>query len=165
MPTAGGGAFNIASDNLTDGGIANVDLGETVVHTKTVSLTAAQIIGMFATPVELIAAPGSGKALIVSDVTFSFTVGGTQFTGGGSVRVVYAGDTNNILGNATNNDLASSNINGAASFVAIRRTGSGAGIAVNPTANVAVNLTNITGAFAAGDGTLKVFIQYKEISL
>lgn len=53
------------------------DLGTWSVATGT--LTATQVRKLNATPVEVIAAPGSGKALLVESVQFMFDYGGTIY--------------------------------------------------------------------------------------
>ena len=142
------------------GGVA-----EDVIKTITVSLSAANIIAMFTTPVEIIPAPSAGKVLVVDELVFSFTVGGTQFTAGGVVRLQYNGGTINIFGNASNNGITATSVNGAASFIAIRRTGAGSGIPVDGGSATSVVITNATAAFATGNGTAKVFVKYRILTL
>lgn len=80
---------------LTAGGN---DLGQWYVATGT--LTATQVRTLFTTPVTVIAAPGSGKSLIVESVQFHLDYGGTVFDSvdaGEDIRVQYVTSDSEIL--------------------------------------------------------------------
>ncbi len=66
-----------------------------------ISLTAAQVLAGFSTPVELVAAPGAGFALLVSRVDMS-KAAGTAFAGiaaGEDITIVYSGGAINVVNN------------------------------------------------------------------
>ncbi len=124
---------------------------------KKVSLTAANIIAMNGAPVELIAAPGANKAIVVEKALFHFKAGATAFTGGGAVSIEYADANDNLLA-AT---LPATVITGASD--AIRKI-DGAG-ALTVTANKRAEITNATAAFAGGDGTMDVYLWYHVVDI
>ena len=114
-----------------------------------ISLTAAQIIGMNAAPLEIVAGV-AGVAYEVTDFTAIFDYGTTQFTGGGdafiedsastartgfyddTVIVAAADSVTKVLGNA-----------------GTLLTGSG------------LYITNATAAFATGDSVLRIKLNYR----
>src|SRR5438552_1653249 len=57
---------------------------------EVIPLTSAQILAMFATPQDILAAPGAGKAILVAEILFVFTAA-TQYANGGVVTFQYAG--------------------------------------------------------------------------
>ena len=83
---------------------ANAKLNNAVLQPKTrtrISLTAAQVRTGFATPVELVAAPGAGLALFVDRVLMS-KAAGTAFGGiaaGEDITIVYSGGTLPVVNN------------------------------------------------------------------
>src|SRR3990167_2502663 len=133
--------------------------GGGAVTATTVSISSANILGMFATPVEVLAAPGAGKIRIIDEVVFSFTVG-TQYANGGNVRLQYDGDTVNIL----NNTFATGNVTGASS-VWEQMSSNFVSTTAAVSTNKAIKITNATAAFITGTGTLKLFILYRDITL
>ena len=70
--------------------LAGAGVTEDQLKTVTVSLTAANIIAMYTTPVQVIAAPGAGKVILLEEVFHYFSVGGIQFTGGEDVKIGYS---------------------------------------------------------------------------
>ena len=76
-----------------DDSFAGTGVAADELQVATVSLSAADIIAMNGTPVELVAAPGAGKIILVDQYLMSFTYGTTQFTGGGDYRIEYGGVT------------------------------------------------------------------------
>src|SRR5882724_8731465 len=60
-----------------------------VVRHASVKLTAAQIIAMSATPVQLVPAQGAGKSIVVTRLAVRITRTSTAFTGGGNTIVQY----------------------------------------------------------------------------
>lgn len=122
----------------------------------TVDLSAADIKAMYATPVTVIAAPGAGKVIAVDEVVYSFTYGGTQFTGGGTVILAWETTPTIELGGY----LESALMKGAANFISCVT-----GRSHNSKANNAVVIRNATAAFATGNSTMKLFIKYRIISL
>ena len=126
-----------------------------------VALTAAQIIAMSATPVSILPAPGAGKALVVNDIVVEAKTTSTQFTGGGAVSCVYHGGATACHAGS----VPASVITAAAGTTA---TQLGPPVATNGTtlpANTGIDVTNATAAFAAGTGTLTVFIHYRIVTL
>jgi hypothetical protein len=119
-----------------------------------VSLTAAQIIAMGTTPVQLIAAPASGKCVIVDNITFKMTTTATAFTGGGAVEFRYT----NASGTKVTADVAAAVVTAGAgvSFTNVR----GIEASTTGTVDAAIVIRNATAAFAAGTGSAVVSIDY-----
>lgn len=118
-----------------------------------VSLSAANLIAMYTTPVQLLAAPGAGKAIVVKRVYFVVTPTATQFTGGGAVSIKYAS------GADVTATIAAANVTGASAARVIRNQ-----VDCAVLANTAIQITNATAAFAAGTGTAKAYIDYEVIT-
>lgn len=129
----------------------------------TVPLTAAQFNGMFATPVQLVAAPGANTMISVEKVVLQMTFGSADFAAGGVVVAQYG---NTIHGAGT----PASTTEAAADFFAAANTvfQLGGATGVIPTANasnIGVFLSNATGAFTTGDSTFVVKVYYRLVNL
>jgi len=124
--------------------------------TVEVSLTSSNIMNMFATPVTVIAGT-AGKVIDIISVTLSFTAG-TQYTGGGNVRLVEETSGVVIFGTVM---MTAVDINSAAS--SIKSSAPLAGSAARVTGKAA-QITNQTGAFVTGTGTLKLYITYQLVT-
>lgn len=111
------------------------------------TLTAAQIIAMYTTPVEVMPAPGSGNAIVVESILWELTAGATAFTGGGVVSF-------NINSVAQTGTMAATSVTSSTSIK--HKLVGAAGVLA---ANTALLVTNATAVFAAGDGTAKVTIK------
>jgi hypothetical protein len=130
--------------------VTSLDINARIIQHYRQTLTAAQILTLFATPVTLLPAPPANMAYIIEDVTFVFLAGGTQFASGGVVTLQYNG------GSAVANTLAAAIINSASSSVTKRD-----GIDVTATVAAAITVSNATGAFTTGTGTLQIDITYR----
>ena len=126
-------------------------------QTAVIALTAAQIIAMGTTPVTVIAAPATGKCIIVDNVSFKMTTTATAFTGGGAVEFRYT----NASGTKVTADIAAAVITAGAgvSFTNVR----GIEASLTGTINAAIVIRNATAAFAAGTGSAVVIIDYHVI--
>lgn len=122
--------------------------------TAVVPLTAAQIIAMGTTPVTLIAAPASGKCIIVDNISFKMTTTATAFTGGGAVEFRYTGAS----GTKVSADVAAAVVTAAAgvSFTNVR----GIEASLTGIVDALICIRNPTAAFAAGTGSAVVTIDY-----
>lgn len=114
-----------------------------------VSLTAAQIIGMNATPLEIVTGV-AGVSYEVTDYTVVFDYGTTQFTGGGAVVIE---DSANTARSAT---LAAAVVLAAADSVT--SVAGNKGTLLNGSG---LFITNATAAFAAGDGVARLKVSYR----
>ena len=128
-----------------------------VVQIATVSLTAAQILGMYATPVQLVAAPGAGKSIVLHRLLLRLVYGTTQFASGGTVSAEYD-SVAHAAGTLATGTIAAATINAAASSDNMLP-----GIAVAPTQNKGLFISNATGAFTTGDSTATVYVWYSII--
>jgi hypothetical protein len=143
----------------TNEGSVAVPSWQSNLRTKTVALTAAQLIAMYAAPVEIVPAVG-GKAIIVDSVDFVITRTATAFTGGGVVAVQYDA-TANGAGTATTATIAATVVTGAAGVTYTARIP----VVLSDVATAAINgiglyISNATAAFAAGTGTASVVVRY-----
>lgn len=125
-----------------------------VKQTITVTLTAAQIIAMGTTPVELIAAPGAGKCIFVDNISFKMVTTATAFTGGGAVEFRYT----DASGTKVTADVAAAVITAAAgsSWTNVR----GIEASLTGVVNAAIVISSASAAFAAGTGTASLVIEY-----
>jgi predicted RecA/RadA family phage recombinase len=126
-----------------------------------VSLSAAQIIAMGTTPITVIPAPGSGKAIIVDQIVVEMNTTSTQFTGGGVVHFYYHGATVELMGQTLAAAVVTTTA-GQAIYILEPVLTSGGSVV---TKEVGVDITNATAAFAAGTGTATLFLKYRIITL
>lgn len=133
-------------------GVASAGAGGSVI--VSVSLTAALINGMFAAPVVLAPAPGSGRAIIVESIGIQIVRTSTQFAAGGAVELRYV----NGSGAKVTADISAAVITGAAGTA--YSNVQGVVTELVPVPNAAVVMTNATQAFTTGTGTAKVRMKY-----
>jgi hypothetical protein len=126
-----------------------------------VSLAAVQIQGMFAAPITIIPAPGTGKAVIVDEIVAEILTTSTQFASGGVVHFFYHGFSTEIMAQT----IAAATVNAAAgtTVLQLEPAQTAGGTVITPA--VGVDITNATGAFTTGTGTMKLFIRYRVVSL
>lgn len=126
----------------------------------TVSLSAADIIGMSVAPVELVAAPGVGKALLFLGLVANTTRTATAFTGGGALSAKYAGGADVMA------TIATAVITGAAGqTITARIPVVLSDLAITAVENKALVLTNADAPFADGTGTADVTVLYSVIDV
>lgn len=138
--------------NLT-GGVKDTDVSSANVLYKRLSRTisAAEILGMYATPIELIASPGVGKVIICENMIVQFIYNGVQYLLGGNVSS--AGAWAKTLINTT--DMRGTTSKNYTVY----------GDMSTPQPNTNLTLTNATGAFTTGNSEIKLDIEYKIVGL
>jgi hypothetical protein len=144
---------------IAAGAVSSIKLADDIAHTVQVPLAAANIIAMRTTPVSLIAAPGSGKILIVESIVFKMVRTGTAFTGGGALEFRYT-DGSGVKVSA---DIAATVVTTGGAGTEYNQVG-GAAASSTPVANAAIVITNATAAFAAGTGTAQASIKYRIVT-
>lgn len=152
-----GGVTGDATVRVRLNGIA----GDGISLRTVVILTAAQIIAMGTTAIQILPAPGVGKAIVVDSILFEITTTSTQFTGGGVTTFVYHGGAVAVHAGS----IPAATVTAVAGST---NTLLGPAVLANGTvvpANTAVDITNATAAFAAGTGTAKVQIRYRILGL
>jgi len=120
--------------------------------TVTRSLSAADIIAMGGSPIELIAAPGANKIIMVNQLTVSMNYNSAQFTGGGTLQI-----RQGTAGTTMLTGPVAAVINGAADFVRTYY----AVINTTMAANTSVTVSTAGGAnFADGNSTIELHLTY-----
>ena len=161
-----GGAANYEEVTLGNG----LDFLSTALELKTtylnaveISLTASQFNGMYATPVQVIAAPGANKAIIVDSCVLNMTYGAAQFAAGGAVGLQY-GSSAHLAGSPASATEAATDFTSATASTLFRIGGGlSTGALASAAVNAAVYISNATAAFTTGDSTFKVWAWYKII--
>lgn len=132
----------------------------TVQH-KTVSLTAANLIAMYGAPVAIIAAPGSGKSILVTKLAFTITRTSTAFANGGNVIFQYDSTTHGGGTQALDSTVASTVITGSAGTTVTARNGAViSDLASTSIQNKGLYISNASGAFDTGTGTATADVWY-----
>jgi hypothetical protein len=140
-----------------------LELKPSYLNVVEVSLTAAQFNGMYATPVQVIAAPGANKAIIINHAVLNMTFVSAQYAAGGAVGLQY-GSSAHLAGAAASATEAATDFTGAAASTLFRFGGGlSTGAAVSSAANAAVYISNATAAFTTGDSTFKLWLWYEVI--
>lgn len=154
-----------ASGNIAQSGVLS-----SVQAVKMVSLTAANIIAMYATPLLCIAAPTAGTGIIVDQIIFQMTATANAFTSGGVVTFQYA-STAHAGGTLVNTGSVAASVVTAGSagktLTILGPLNGASGLLVPTDGTNAVSglyISNATGAFATGTGTAKVWIYYSLVT-
>jgi hypothetical protein len=159
-PAVQSAATKTAWQALQDHGFIATGSDYSVQHV-TVALTAAQIIAMYTTPVVLVAAPGSGKSILVTKLAFTIIRTSTAFTGGAAAIVQYDSTANGAGTQALDSTIASTVITGSAGTTVTARNGAViSDLASTSIQNKGLYISNGTAVFAAGTGTATVDVWY-----
>lgn len=140
------------------GAVLAADLAEGLSRSVQVALTSANILAMNATPVSLIAAPGSGKMIIVEDILLKMTTTATAYANGGAVEFRYT----NGSGAKVTADIAAAIITAGAGTTYTKVAGIEASMV--PVINAAIVITNATAAFITGTGSGVLTIKYRIVT-
>lgn len=140
-----------------------VNLG--LARQATVALTLTQWNGMYATPVQLLAAPGAGLMNIVDSLYINYVYGSAALTAGGAVGAQY-GNTAHAGGVPATATEAATDYTGASANTMFRIGGGlSTGAATASCINTAIYLSNATQAFATGTGgSFSVIVNYRTVS-
>lgn len=127
---------------------------------KQALISAANLTGMYATPVQIVPTPGAGKTITVTRAALRITRSPTAYTGGGAVILQYDSTANGAGTNSLDSTIAATVVTGAAATSDTFRNG--AVISDNASiANKGLFLSNATAAFATGTGTGTLDLWYR----
>lgn len=79
----------VGSTQLANNSVGSAQLALNALQVADVTLTPAQIKTLYSAPTQIIAAPGSGKSIVVEGALARFTQSGAQYTSGGAVQLQY----------------------------------------------------------------------------
>lgn len=126
----------------------------------TVALTSAQILALNATPVQLIAAPGTNKIAVLDSIVVEMTRTATAYANGGVLEIRYTNASGALV---------------AATFPASLVTTGGAGVAyainiglatiLTPVVNAAIVIDNASAPFITGTGTARIFVKWHVVNV
>lgn len=139
--------------------IASDDMSPDVIKTLVVSISSAQILQAFTTPVEIIPAPGAGKIIIVDDILFKYTHVSTSYVNNSTSAFKYGGTS--ITFTAT---IPAAIFTGSANASRLMKD-SATSFVTDTCENTSivwyVNIEN----FTTGNGTAKIYIKYRIVTL
>jgi len=142
----------LEANNSTTGGTTNLTDTKKIL----VSLTSANLLAMYATPIPVIAAPGEGKAIKIKSCVAIFDSTATTYANGGVVYLSYNNTT------PITNNVADTFLTAGDKVYQLLPLNSAGGI--NTLVNTAVTITNDTAAFITGTGVARLLIEYDVIT-
>lgn len=133
------------------------------VTTVSVTLNPTQMAAAYATPVQLVAAPGAGKVIIVQEASvYTASTGNTAYATGTAPIIQYGTTVHGGGTNAVGSGLVAGDITAASSQV---RCLVGSVAALTGVSNTGIYFSNATGAYTAGTGTNVTFnLTYQTIT-
>lgn len=153
--TKTGAATWIATPIVDVAGLNQTIAGTTLVtetYKKLVSLTSANLLGMNATPVVIIAAPGEGKAIRLKSCVAICDSTATAYANGGVIYLSYNNTT------PITNNVAATFLTGGDKVYGLNPLAAAGG--VNMLVNTAVAITNDTAPFITGTGVVRLLVEY-----
>lgn len=131
----------------------------------TVDLTITQFQGMYATPVQLLPAPGAGLMNVIDSLYVNYVYDGVALAGGGAVGAQY-GATDHLGGIAASATEAATDYTSAAANTMFRIGGGlSTGAATASAINTAIYLSNATAPFTGGTGgSFVVTVNYRTVA-
>lgn len=147
--------------SISNAGALTIDLN--FERTATITLSSANVLAMYATPVQIIAAGGANTAHLVSRVVYEVDYGGTQFANGGAFGLQY-GNTANLGGKAASATTAAAVLNGYTADSMVSAAGALATGASSAVVNQGIFISNDTAAFITGDSTVYVHVTYSTVT-
>lgn len=124
------------------------------IRYKTVKVTSAEILALNATPKELVAAPGAGRAIEFVSAVLHLDYGTATYTANGTLTIRTATNDSVLSGTLAAAELLHSTVDKIATMTPIS---TGIGLDMNE----AIELYEPTGECTTGNGTLTVVVGYR----
>lgn len=153
----------VTNIKLADGAVTSDKIDANLIQYAAVPVSAAQFNGMYAAPVELVAAAGADTLLVLDKVLLAMTYDSAAYANGGVVHVQYD-DTVNGAGVIASTTLAAASFQDTESTVYTFNAGV-VEYPVSSCANTGLYLSNVTAAFDTGDSDFTAHVWFKVISL
>ncbi len=153
-----------ASVSYASAGISKLSLGTVVNQYKTSTLTLAQVLDLYNTPVEVLPALSDGYMYVVDKLVLEAKYGSAAYSGGGNVYLQY-GSTAHGTNTATAN-VAAAFFTGLAANSVISATGAvnaTTGLATSVTSAASLTMTAASAVFTSGTGSTLVYHVYYKI--
>jgi hypothetical protein len=142
--------------------IEDLRFGQSGGLTAQFTLTNAQVLGMEATPVELLPAPGTNSVYVINKATLVNLNTGTAYANGGAITIGYGttAATNALSGTVAATFLTSP----TATEIITVAGGVTSATAGTSLLNEPIYITNATAPFITGTGTLQIQLEYSLIT-
>lgn len=159
------GAGAVTGSKIAANAVDYANIALDVAATTTITLSAAQIKALYDTPVLLVAAPGSGKLIIIDQIIWDVVFATAQYTAGGVIAAQY-GNTVHGAGPVASGTLAAASLNAVAANAFLSNAGISGSLNVLQSAslNTAVYISNQTGDFATGDSPATLAVKYRVVT-
>lgn len=154
---------NTGAVTLAANAVTSAKTAATLMQYAEVDMTAAQWNGMYGAPVQLVAAPGANKVIVVDKIVLNMTFVSAQYAAGGVVAAQYD-STVHGAGSPASATIAAATVNGYAASTGIMVDGAMASVLFTAMVNKGLYLSNQTGAFTTGDSTWKIQVWYRVVA-
>ena len=168
IPTIVNASFGQASTlTIPDPGVASTSFVFTSqvgnVTTVSVTLTPAQMVTAYATPLVLVPAPGAGKVILIQEASvYTASTGNTPYATGTAPVIQYDTTAHGAGTVATSTGLVAGDI--TASSSQIRSLANSAAV-LTGISNKGIYFSNATGAYTAGTGTnVTISLTYQTVT-
>lgn len=135
---------------------------DTSITSVDVTVATGELLALFATPKQLVAAPGAGKALILIDAQFSLVYNSAAYAGiaaGEDLQISYTNGAGVKVADVETTGFLDATAN------AYRHVYPLADTAKIPAANAALVLSLLSGEITTGNSPLKVRVRYRTVDL
>jgi hypothetical protein len=149
----------VAAAQIGTGAVTSVKLADDIAHTAQVSIASADILALNTTPKQLVAAPGSGKVIIVEGIVFKMVRTATAYANGGALEFRYTDGS----GAKVSADIAATVVTTGGAGTEYNSV-AGVTTSLTPVANAAIVLRCATADFITGTGTAVVSIKYRIVT-
>lgn len=152
----------ISSSNIQNGAIGSAQVASNLIKYTTVPITSANILGMYATPVTVLASAGVNTMILVDKMALSMTFNSIGYVGGGGVALQY-GSAAHGAGEPASGAISPNDIQGGSSIVNMVDGTSNAFF--TDASNISLYLSNTSAAFTTGNSAAVLHLWYRIISL
>lgn len=155
----------VTTAKLADGAVTNAKLEEGLINHAQVDVSLADFIGSYTASVELVAAPGAGKKIILHRATLAINYGGTVLADGGASHIQYA-DTANGAGTKATGTIAAATLIAATADTTFGFTPVDTTLVDSATLNEGLYFAMATADFTGGTlSTYKFDLWYSVVDL